>query len=61
MTWYKKAADQGYVGAQYNIGLLYENGEGVKRDFSQARAWYQKAADQGYKDAEAALKRLAAN
>jgi TPR repeat protein len=40
-------ADQGIAGAQNNIGLLYENGEGVTRDYAEAMKWFLKAADQG--------------
>ena len=45
--YYRKAAECGYVPAQYNLGFLYENGLGVKQDFAEAAAWYRKAADQG--------------
>ena len=58
MTWYKKAADKGYALAQYNLGILYEGGKGVKKDVQQAKIWYKKAADQGEQNAEEALKRL---
>jgi TPR repeat protein len=37
--------------AQYNIGILYANGQGVPRNLSQARAWMQKAAAAGDEDA----------
>ena len=45
--WYRKAADQGNANAQYNLGVMYENGEGVAKDDKQAVYWYRKAADQG--------------
>ena len=48
VKWYKKAADQGYAGAQCNLGVMYENGYGVEKDYSEAAKWYRKAADQGY-------------
>ena len=44
---YEQAALAGSARAMNNLGLLYENGQGVERDYVQARAWYQKAADQG--------------
>ena len=44
----KKAAEQGEVHAQYNLGIMYANGRGVKQDLFNAKEWYQKAADQGY-------------
>ena len=33
--------------AEFNIGLLYANGHGVKADRQQARAWFEKAAAAG--------------
>ena len=46
-------ADQGDPRAQFSFGLLYENGDGVPRDYAKARQWYEKAAAQG--DAKAQL------
>jgi TPR repeat protein len=34
------------------------NGQGVAKDYAQARAWFQKAADQGNADAIENLKEL---
>ena len=48
----KKAAEQGEVHAQYNLGIMYANGRGVKQDLFNAKEWYQKAADQGYAKAQ---------
>ena len=56
--WFRKAADQGYAGAQYNLGHCYANGYGVKQDRAEAAKWYQKAADQGLEPAKEALKKL---
>jgi TPR repeat protein len=52
MHWYQIAANQGDSGAQYNIGWLYDNGDGVTQDYDQARQWYLKAGNQGDKDAQ---------
>ncbi|KAF9078941.1 hypothetical protein BGX23_005645, partial [Mortierella sp. AD031] len=41
------AAAQGHAGAQSNIGVLYEEGRGVSRDYKAAMDWYTKAAEQG--------------
>jgi len=41
---------------QYELGLKYENGDGVPRDYSQAASWYHKAAEQGDPSAQARLK-----
>ena len=53
--WYRKAADQGQMDAQNNLGVLYYYGLGVTQDYSQAVYWYRKAADQGQIDAQAGL------
>lgn len=41
-------AKQGHAGAQFNLGVMYENSQGVPKDFAQAVAWYRKAAEQGH-------------
>jgi TPR repeat protein len=44
----KASAEAGDADAQYTLGELYRNGQGVEQDFKEALKWYQKAADQGY-------------
>ncbi|KAF9082398.1 hypothetical protein BGX29_003910 [Mortierella sp. GBA35] len=51
MHWFRKAADQGLEDAQYRIGILYKNGQGVSQDYTQAMNWLKKATDQGRTDA----------
>jgi uncharacterized protein len=41
-------AKQGQAVAQYHLGLLYANGQGVPKDDAQARQWYENAANQGH-------------
>jgi TPR repeat protein len=48
-------AKQGQAIAQYHLGLLYSNGQGVPKDDAQARQWYEKAANQGHADAQVNL------
>lgn len=48
-------AEQGHVLAQYNLALLYEEGQGIERDYGKAREWYRRAAAQGNVDARYAL------
>jgi TPR repeat protein len=48
-------AEQGHVGAQYNIGVLYDQGLGVPQDFGEAITWYRRAAEAGHVDAQANL------
>jgi TPR repeat protein len=38
--------------AQYNLGIMYENGEGVVQDYAEAHKWLNLAAAQGNKDAQ---------
>ena len=40
-------ANTGDADAQYKLGTMYSNGDGVERDPDQAFAWFQKAAHQG--------------
>ena len=48
-------AEQGYVDAQYNLGLMYDNGYGVPESHKTAVKWYTKAAEQGDAKAQALL------
>jgi TPR repeat protein len=43
----KPLAEQGYALAQYNLGVMYEKGQGVSQDDKIAVKWYQLAAKQG--------------
>ena len=40
-------AQQGHAGAQFNVAVLYEKGQGVAQDAAEAAKWYRKAAEQG--------------
>ena len=51
----RSLAEQGDVGAQYNMGVQYAIGEGVPKDVQEAVKWYRKAAEQGYFLAQASL------
>ncbi|MNG16519.1 Localization factor PodJL [compost metagenome] len=51
-TWYRKAAEQGDVSAQHNIGVMYAQGVGVIKDVKQAVSWYRKAAEKGHASAQ---------
>jgi hypothetical protein len=45
--YYEKAAAQGDAYAQTNLGIMYNNGEGVTKDLAKAKEYYEKAAAQG--------------
>ena len=44
---FRPLAEKGQLLAQYVVGLMYANGQGVPRDYAQAMKWHRKAADQG--------------
>lgn len=52
---YFQAAKGGDAEAQYNLGVCYENGEGVEKNDHEAFKWYSMAADQGFAAAEVAI------
>ncbi len=52
VRWYKEAAVQGNIEAKYNLGVLYEQGQGVPIDFERARKWFLSAARDGHVDAQ---------
>jgi len=45
-------ARQGHTISQFFLGVMYNNGIGVKRDLSEALRWYRLAAEQGHTDAQ---------
>src|SRR3984957_2338166 len=48
-------AEQGNAVAQYNLGVMYAQGQGVSQDYAAAASWYLKAAEQGNADAQVNL------
>ena len=47
--WYEKAAEQGYVDAQYILSVMHAKGEGgLPVSMEKARLWCEKAAEQGH-------------
>jgi hypothetical protein len=55
LSWYRKAADQGFSGGEEGLAYLYLHGQGVPQDDAEALGWYRKAADQGDAKAQTAL------
>ena len=49
---HRKAAEQGYTEAQYNLGVMYGSSQGVEQDYAEAVRWYRKSAVQGYAGAQ---------
>src|SRR6202050_397625 len=40
-------AEQGDPKAQFDLGKMYSQGQGVQRDYTASVGWYRKAAEQG--------------
>ena len=58
LRWFRKAAEQGHVEAQYWTGLYYRSGlEVVAKDKAVADVWFSKAAAQGHTGAMRSLGR----
>lgn len=55
---YQLAAGHGHASAQYNLGLLYNKGQGVRKDYTRAAELFRQAADQGYAPAQEKLRIL---
>jgi len=45
--WFQRSSDQGNPDAQSRLGDMYEYGDGVKQNYTEAAKWYRKAAEQG--------------
>jgi hypothetical protein len=54
-------AEQGDAVSQFNLGLMYDSGQGVTQDYQEAVRWYRLAAAQGYADAQFNLAVMYAN
>lgn len=50
--WFRLAAEQGQVEAQFNLALLLAGGDGVPADPRQAAHWCRRAAEQGFPPAQ---------
>lgn len=46
IEWYLKAAEQNHVLAQFNLGVMYANGQGVLPSEHEAEIWFDRAARQ---------------
>ena len=51
----KKDAERGDATAQYNLGVMYQDGQGVPQDDAEALKLFRLAADQGYAMAQCNL------
>jgi hypothetical protein len=58
VRFYRKAAEQGDVRGQSNLGFAYSLGLGVTRDDTAALKWWRTSAENGFSDAQAKLGEL---
>ncbi len=49
---YYRSAQQGHVGAQYNLGLMHHRGWGGDINYEEARKWFTPAAENGDANAQ---------
>ena len=63
--WYRlfsaERAERGDAGAQFNLGVRYDQGLGVLQDFKEAAKWYRLSAEQGDNDAQYNLGQMYSN
>ncbi|MDD2335781.1 MAG: tetratricopeptide repeat protein [Geobacteraceae bacterium] len=45
-TYFRRSAEQGHAGAQYNIGLMRLNGRWVQKDLKKSAYWFHLSAEQ---------------
>ena len=57
----RKAAKGGNPEAQFRLGVMFGNGDGVALDYTQALEWFEKAAAQGHESALLTLAWMHAN
>lgn len=57
----KKAAENGNAEAQFELGRIYGNGDGVPQDYETAIEWLEKAASQNHPKAQESLGSIYAN
>jgi TPR repeat protein len=55
MAIYEALAREGNAKAEFNLGQMYINGDGVQQDVPQAVKWYRLSADHGYSEAQYTL------
>jgi TPR repeat protein len=48
-------AEQGDADAQFNLGRMYDAGQGVPKDFREVVRWFRAAAEQGHESAQFSL------
>ena len=55
---FRGLAEQGDVRSQYNLGVMYENGQGTQKNYAHGYMWFDIAASHGNKTAKEDLDRI---
>ena len=55
LKYWKPLAEQGNAEAQFNVGLMYYEGDGVEQDYAEAAKWFSKASEKGHPVAQFSL------
>ena len=53
-------AEDGDAHAQFMLGEMYANGQGLSRDYKKAEEWLRKSAEQGFADSQLRLGEMSA-
>jgi len=52
VKWYRKAAEQNFAAAQYNLGICYYRADAGTEDWAEVYKWLSLAAMQGHEGAK---------
>lgn len=52
MKEWRPLAEKGVAAAQFNLGLMSLDGQGVPQDYAEAARWFERSADQDYTKAQ---------
>lgn len=58
VSWYRRAAEQGFAPAQSALGRAYAHGPVLEQDFTQAATWCRLGAEQGDADGQLCMASL---
>jgi len=57
-NWFKKAGEQNYPKAQYEMGIYYIEGKVVRKNPIQAFKWFKRAANNGHLKSKKEMNKL---
>jgi len=52
MNEWRPLAEKGVAAAQFNLGLMALDGQGMPQDYAEAARWFERSADQDYTKAQ---------